>query len=344
MLEPGELQAAVAGGVLDAQQAERLSAFLAARGTAVEPADADDERFRLIGGFNDVFVTIGIALIFGALAALMIASPGLFPYIGAALAWGLAEVFTLRRRMALPSIVLAALFAMLAAACVFEEFIGRFRLFDLPPKAAAMPLIGLAAAVAAYVHFIRFRVPIDVALTTGGLALSLVALIANLAPDWLSGHAGLFALSLGLSVFVLAMYFDLSDPARRTHRSDTAFWLHMLAAPLIAHGIFAGVIGASRFSGEHAGAVLAATLMFVLVALVIDRRAMIVAALTYAGGALYYFVKGAGTTTDTVAVSILLLGGGILLLSVGWRWLRAAIVPRLPLRALTARLPPIHAA
>ena len=336
MLEPSELQAAVAAGVLDVQQAERLSAFLAARGGTVETADPDHERFRLIGGFNDIFVTIGIALIFGALAALMIASPGLFPYIGAALAWGLAEVFTLRRRMALPSIVLAVLFAVLVAASAYLPFASATR-------QTVVPVFGVLAGIGAGAHYARFRVPIDIALTASAAVYFMFALLVFPSPDMLaySGHA---ALAMGLAVFACAMYFDLSDPARRTHRGDIAFWLHMLAAPLIVHGIFAGVIGASRFSGEHAGAVLAATLMFVLVALVIDRRAMIVAALTYAGGALYYFVKGAGTVADTAALCILLLGGGILLLSIGWRWLRALIVPRLPLGAFAARLPPVHAA
>ena len=43
----------------------------------------------------------------------------------------------------------------------------------------------------------------------------------------------------GLAVFALAMRFDLSDPKRQTRRTDIAFWLHMLAAPLIVHPLAA---------------------------------------------------------------------------------------------------------
>ena len=42
----------------------------------------------------------------------------------------------------------------------------------------------------------------------------------------------------GLGVFTLAMWWDRSDRVRQTRRSDVAFWLHLLAAPMIAHPVF----------------------------------------------------------------------------------------------------------
>ena len=47
-----------------------------------------------------------------------------------------------------------------------------------------------------------------------------------------------FVLLLGVGVFLFAMWWDASDRARLTRRSDVAFWLHLLAAPMIAHPIF----------------------------------------------------------------------------------------------------------
>ncbi|MGK4495665.1 hypothetical protein ACSLVN_28040, partial [Klebsiella pneumoniae] len=35
----------------------------------------------------------------------------------------------------------------------------------------------------------------------------------------------------GVLVFLLAMWWDMSDKERRTRRSDVAFWLHLAAAP-----------------------------------------------------------------------------------------------------------------
>ena len=33
------------------------------------------------------------------------------------------------------------------------------------------------------------------------------------------------------------MYYDLSDRTRTTRLADCAFWLHLLAAPLIVHSL-----------------------------------------------------------------------------------------------------------
>ena len=59
-----------------------------------------------------------------------------------------------------------------------------------------------------------------------------------------------FVLLLGIGVFLFAMWWDASDRARTTRRSDVAFWLHLLAAPMIAHPIFT-LLGLSNGSVEH---------------------------------------------------------------------------------------------
>ena len=38
------------------------------------------------------------------------------------------------------------------------------------------------------------------------------------------------------------MRYDLSDPARETRRTDAAFWLHLLAAPLLVHTLVRGML------------------------------------------------------------------------------------------------------
>ena len=47
-----------------------------------------------------------------------------------------------------------------------------------------------------------------------------------------------FVLLLGIGTFLFAMRWDGSDRARITRRSDVAFWLHLLAAPMIVHPVF----------------------------------------------------------------------------------------------------------
>ncbi len=66
-LSPDDLKSAVEAGVIDAAQAEKLKAMSAApNASAPAYADAplaDEERFRFLNGFNDVFLTIGVLLI-----------------------------------------------------------------------------------------------------------------------------------------------------------------------------------------------------------------------------------------------------------------------------------------
>ena len=65
-----DLEAAVAKGVLDRPSADGLAEFLIQSHKEVA-SDPDEERLRLITGFNDIFVTIGIALFLGALNYLL---------------------------------------------------------------------------------------------------------------------------------------------------------------------------------------------------------------------------------------------------------------------------------
>ncbi|MBN9446802.1 MAG: hypothetical protein J0I67_07800, partial [Bosea sp.] len=77
------------------------------------------------------------------------------------------------------------------------------------------------------------------------------------------------------------------------------------------------------------------------VALVIDRRALIVSGLSYAGIAIAYLLAqrvegGLGLPLTLLGLAVVVLG-----LSAGWRSLRTLIVPRLPLGVLADRLPPV---
>jgi hypothetical protein len=87
-----DLEAAVAKGVLERSAADGLAEFLI-ESRKETSGDPDEERLRLITGFNDIFVTIGIALFLGALGYSILG-----PYggpeggLGVAVAsWGLAE-------------------------------------------------------------------------------------------------------------------------------------------------------------------------------------------------------------------------------------------------------------
>jgi len=200
---------------------------------------------------------------------------------------------------------------------------------------------GAAAAAAAWFHWKRFRVPITVA--AGALAVSAILaglLIAVLGDpenyqDLLLG----FVLLLGVGVFLFAMRWDSSDPARVTRRSDVAFWLHLLAAPMIVHPVFTllGLNDNSATIGEGL-VVIVLYVVIGLTALAIDRRALLVSALAYVLYALNELFRQFGAVELNVALTALVIGSSLLLLSAFWHQARGMVVRPLP-EGLKARLP-----
>jgi hypothetical protein len=156
-----DLDAAVVAGILTAETASRLRDFVERR-RAVPVAD--EEQFRLLTGFNDIFVSIALLMVLVALGWL---GSRYATWLGSGLvavaSWGLAEFFTKRRRMALPSILLLLAWVGGVTVTALLVLTGASR---GPPEAPTLALTGLSAGVAAYAHWLRFRVPITVAAGT----------------------------------------------------------------------------------------------------------------------------------------------------------------------------------
>jgi hypothetical protein len=111
-----------------------------------------------------------------------------------------------------------------------------------------------------------------------------------------------------------------------------AFWLHLLAAPMIAHPIFhwLGVNDGEAIGAGAAVGVLAIYVLMGLVALAIDRRALLVSALAYVLAALTYLFREFGMVELNVALTALVIGSALLCLSAFWSPIRSAVVARLP--------------
>ena len=350
MISEKALRLAVDRAVLTSDQANALIAIGHETAAAeFEPAE-DREKLRFIAGFGDIFVVIGIALFLGAAGYFLFDLGGLTAFwIGLTLlSLALSELFTRRRRMAFPSIVLLLIFAISSFFSV-NVLITAFSsaLTGNPNKdfglrlesPASIGLAALAAAVLIALHYRRYHVPITIAAGAAGLALALFALLGALAPDTVSRFAGWVILLLGIAVFTLAMRFDQSDLRRETRRTDIAFWLHLLAAPMIVHSfmqIAFGGLGEVTL-GKAIGLIIVFALLSVL-ALLIDRRAILVSALIYAGVAFGTLFKQTALVSATIPASLLVLGAFILGLSSGWQPLRRAAMAALP-PSLRSRLP-----
>jgi hypothetical protein len=328
MYSESDLEGAVRAGVLTPEAAAsfRNHVSLGRHTPAV-----DEEHFRLLTGFNDIFVAIAIVLLLVATA--WIGGSVYSPLAGAGVAvvsWGLAEYFTRVRRMALPSILLLLSFAGGVAAALVGVMVEINP--DLPDRTNALIAAGIAAitAAATYLHWRRFMVPITVAAGAVALAACVGALIVSAFADP-EGVIPWVSLAAGLALFAFAMRWDVSDRGRQTRRSDVAFWLHLAAAPAIAHPIFhmLGVLD-GPISAATALLVLALYVGFGLIALAIDRRALLVSSLAYVLFALSRLFETAGAVELGTAFTALVIGSALLMLSAFWHPARRLIVERLP--------------
>lgn len=337
MYSESDLDSAVAAGALTPDAAAALRAYV---GNARQSPMVDEEQFRLITGFNDIFVSIaGILFLTGCAWAGGSVTPWLGAALVAASSWLMAEYFTAKRRMALPSIIfllafVGGVFGTCATLLVPDGHVGE-------GDRIAASLLALSAAVAvgaAWLHWRRFMVPITIAAGAAAAAGMLFLLLAVAYPaiEKVIMPIILFA---GLGIFAFAMRWDMSDRERTTRRSDVAFWLHLLAAPMIVHPVFVMLgLTAGDASVGVAGIVLAIYLALGAVALIIDRRALMVSALAYVLAAMGALFKEFGAVSLNVAITALVIGSALLLLSAFWHDVRAKLVQMLP-EGLQARLP-----
>jgi len=146
-------------------------------------------------------------------------------------------------------------------------------------------------------------------------------------------------LFLGIGIFLFAMWWDSSDRARLTRRSDVAFWLHLLAAPMIVHPIFT-LLGLNNGTASLSEGLIVVLLYVALgvTALAVDRRALLVSALAYVLWALSELFKRFGAVELNIALTALVIGSALLLLSAFWHQARATIVRPLP-ESLREKLP-----
>ncbi|MBE9532958.1 MAG: hypothetical protein IMF04_02450, partial [Proteobacteria bacterium] len=274
MYSDEELASAVNAGVMTENTANKFRQHVASERAV--PA-VDEEHFQLITGFNDIFVVIASVLLLASVSWIGNSiSPATGAFLQVITAWGLAEYFTRQRHMALPSIVLLLSF-------VLGVFVTGFALLASSSMSDDLMkgVLGIITAFAAWLHWQRFKVPITIAAGTAILIIAVMFLLFWFIPESRT-YIRPITFVTGILVFLFAMRWDSSDTKRQTGRSDVAFWLHLIAAPLIVHPVFSALM-TSKDEVSSIAAVTVATLYIViaLVSISIDRRALMVSALAY---------------------------------------------------------------
>src|SRR5262249_45735683 len=119
------------------------------------------------------------------------------------------------------------------------------------------------------------------------------------------------------------------------------FWLTLIAAPLIVHPI-AGLISSGQDTTIGSNILtIAVVVCFVLIALIIDRRAFLVSSLAYLGGAMVYAFTRLGGEQNALWITLLSRGARVTLPGVGWPRARRPVMQFAPY-ALPKYLPVVR--
>lgn len=338
-----QIDAAEAAGILSPKQAKAMRSELAGRDpdeivkptktplASDGPVIGNEDNLRFLRSFGDVFIGVGLVLLaLGVSAVVAILGGGPIFLVAAAGAYGLAEYFGRYKRAHFPTLITAL----------------AFLLFIQTGLSSLAALSGILAALitvtAMAIFYIRIRLPFCIALIAIALLYLLFALLGQVAPDLLRNQFGWVLVFSGLTIFTAALLYDRQDSHRRTRFADNAFWLHLLAAPLIIHGLVGyavmekaellfDVLPVLSFTQADATIILVATGVITVIGLAINRRALIVSSLGYAGLAIAFLVKQTdANVSSTLAITLVVLGAAIVLLGVAWHPVRNQLIRVLP--------------
>jgi hypothetical protein len=332
------LKAGAEAGIISAEQAKALDVFI------TEKSDfSDAESVHFARGFHDIFLSLGIIiLLVGVSTSAALIIEDYAGFVGAGLAWLLAEFYTRSRNLVLPSIVLSAAFVLMTAYSTAEIIRDFMPGLSGSGSDLLFPLVALAASS---FFLARFRLPFAYGLVAASASAVLISTVTTFTPNSYQNYDYSLSLMAGLICFSCAMMFDLADPKRESLKADNAFWLHLCAAPLIVHSATSKLadIGLEMSKGQ-AFTILAVLTALGFVALVIDRRAILVSGLAYLGIAIAALFSGSELHgTEVTGITLLLLGAAIVALGTGWRTARRIVIDNIIPARLSAHLPIIRA-
>ncbi len=353
-ISAGDLRAAVASGLIGEAQAASLRAMAQDRAGKRAAMPAEDEPFEFFRGFSEIFVSVGLIILMGGISALLVWFGGagiliVLPLIVAAIAWWWATYFTLKRRMNLPSMVLASAFG----AGVFVSVSAVLAQSNIENRFVVV-VGGVVAMAAMALWYRRFRLPFSAFMLASFGLIAIYTLTADRAAVETayggSFGAGLFdlrnspqfalaTLGFGIITFLAGMWFDTRDPYRLGRHAATGFWLHLMAAPALVNTVALTLYNTGGTGGMVALAV--ALVGIALLALAIDRRSFLTAAIIYIALVLGWIVAGnQGTGIGQWIAVVILLGAVVTALGTWWVPLRAGIMRALPHFPGKDRLPP----
>ena|GEM_PF-152512 len=347
-----DLKTALTGNVINEQQFASILHIAQKRQQAHHTLHGEDEPFAIFLGFSEIFISIGLCILFAGLVGILTLLDSLVAAgaIVAVLSLGLSHYFIKIRRMVLPSIVSSSALTLSSILCLVPVAIDLFSQVEGDDPYLATLILPLAPTLCLLVWMYRkYKLPyltFLIGVTGLGMILSIAGILSSsqqavldfdslmdlsvnpiVAGSWLL--FGLIALGFGL-------YFDCRDPYRVGNPSKSAFWLHLLSGPSLLNVIALNIY----YEGDTTSYILTTLLLclFVIIALIIDRRSFISAGIIYMSFVVSWATKNLGMDADYI--SLFVLGLIITALATWWHKWRSALMNALPNFPYKEKLPP----
>lgn len=341
-----DLDAASEAGIIGEDQAIKLRNFQAEQDGI---SNASSEKFRLFGGYADLVIGIGTAMILAAVFIFMVSlenqSKLFLTLIAMATPVG---IWQLTKRINLRSSPATA-FALTGGFAAFTLMAVLFPTHEIGIKWDRGDdwtfLVFVPPILLLWLFWRRFRFPPTLALAVGGYTLLLLGVSRNSAIGPLHGNdlAAVIALVSATGTMLAAIWWDLTDIRRETERSQVAFWLHCCAGVLMSRALFSLLTGIEitedRFvltgiALSDFPYVIAMITVAALISLLLDRRSLLVGCLVPTIGIFDSISNG----PKALAAGLLLAGVALVFFSAAWVQLRTRLLAVLPPK-LAAQLP-----
>ncbi len=309
-MERQKLLAASKLGLIKQEQIEPLLNFLNSNGSVEQHTDSE-EPLRFVRGFGDIFITLGIVFVMVAGAKINMSSyENIIPLLISIVT---AEWLVRKRRLALPGI------ALLVAIIYFASRIVNFSFAD------PVLINTLFLTVLAVLFYFRYKMPFTLMPIAIGV-ISMISITFNVDVDKIQYLSAIY----GILVFSVAMWFDARDTARENRLSDSAFWLHLLAAPLVVHGVMITLLTSGDLVEQKELFIVVFFVIFFLLALYVDRRALLVSSLSYAIYAVIQIANDSGQGIENLTLMVFVaFGAFIIFFGANWYKVRNLLFAKL---------------
>ena len=316
-----KLEAASEQGIITKDQVESLLDFIGNE-DGVSSDDNSEEQLRFVRSFGDIFITLGIIFVTVAGSKLEIS-----PYLNVIpiiLLIGTTEWLVRVRRLALPGI------ALLVATLYFAS-----QLISFSESWHDLPNMVFYTALA-LLFYMRYKMPFSLL----PIAAGLIGIVSMLIGFDIFEYQYTFSI-YGLLVFFVAMWFDAQDRERRNRLSDSAFWLHLLAAPMVVHGVMINMLTSTDSLLPTEILIIIFFVTFFLIALYVDRRALLVSSLSYAIYAVVSLSKVYEANIENITLMLFIVFGVfIVLFGAYWYRVRSLIFSKTSHMWLSGYVPP----